>query len=100
MSTHSTAPDDDDALADALADAWIEQAAGNPIIRRAALRAAGLLREADTQSELARQCGISETTLTEMVRMFRAKVAAAALRDPAIPRRIRKAASDYLSTKF
>jgi hypothetical protein len=36
---------DDDALADKLADAWIEQAANNPALRRAALRAVGLLKE-------------------------------------------------------
>jgi hypothetical protein len=45
----------DDALAEALADAWVERAAHDPALRRLALRAAGLAKEpADmTQEELA-----------------------------------------------
>lgn len=61
-------PDDDDALADALADAWIEQAATNPALRRAALRAVGLLKEpADmTTAELAREQGTDRHGLTRI----------------------------------
>ena len=99
MTARPIPADDDDALADALADAWIEQAAVNPVIRRAALRAAGLLAEPTSQSDLARQCGLSESALSEMIRMFRCQVAAATLRDPSVPSRIRRAASSYLSLK-
>ena len=45
----------DDALAEALADAWVARAESDPALRRLALRAAGLSKEpADmTQDELA-----------------------------------------------
>ncbi len=53
--TTSPAQDEDDALAEALADAWVELAAHDASLRRLALRAAGLRKEpADmTQDELA-----------------------------------------------
>jgi hypothetical protein len=57
MTSAPTTPDskDDDALAEALADAWVARAAVDPTLRRLALRAAGLAKEpADmTQDELA-----------------------------------------------
>lgn len=61
-------PDDDDALADALADAWIEAAATDIALRRAALRAVGLLKEpADmTLSELAREHGTDRHDLQRL----------------------------------
>ena len=94
-------PDDDDALADALADAWVEQADSNPVIRREALRAAGLMPEPKTLAELARQCGLSEAAVSNMVRMFRAKVAVRTIKDHSIPRRVRRAALGFLeSTKL
>ena len=34
---------DDDSIAEALADAWVERAAGDPALRRLVLRAAGLI---------------------------------------------------------
>ena len=62
-------PDDDDALAEAIADAWIEQAATDPAIQRAALRAAGLLKEpADmTVTELALEHGTDRHTLNRVL---------------------------------
>jgi hypothetical protein len=53
--------DDDDILAEALADAWIERASGDPALRRLALRAAGLAKEpaAMTTAELAAHHGIT-----------------------------------------
>ena len=94
---HTSTPEDDDALADALADAWVDRAASDPVIRRAALRAAGLMREPDSQSELARQCGLSESAVALMVRTFRARLAAETLKDPRSPSRLRRAAASYLS---
>lgn len=60
--------DDDDALADALADAWIERAATDPALRRLALRAAGLSKSpADmNRLELARDLGVSDRTLRRL----------------------------------
>ena len=89
---------DDDALADALADAWIAQAACNPVILREALRAAGLLPDPEelTPAELARQCGVSEGTVSNMVRMFRARLATEILSDPAATRPLITAASAFL----
>lgn len=57
--------DDDDALADALADAWVEAAATDPAMRRLALRAAGLSKApADMdRPEFARSLGVSDRTL-------------------------------------
>lgn len=101
MTSSRPTPDDDDALADALADAWVEQADSNPVIRREALRAAGLMPEPQSLAELARQCGISEAAVSTIVRMFRSKVALRTLKDPAIPHRIRRAALGFLeSTKL
>jgi DNA-directed RNA polymerase sigma subunit (sigma70/sigma32) len=57
--------DDDDALAEALADAWIEQAAENPVLRRAALEAVGLLPQTKpTLEDLAEKYGVKPDTLT------------------------------------
>jgi hypothetical protein len=56
---------DDDSLAEALADAWIERAMVDENLRRLALRAAGLAKEpADmTHEELARHHGTSRRSL-------------------------------------
>ena len=58
---------DDDAIAEALADAWIARAASDPTLRRLALRAAGLRKApADmTRSELAQEHGVSVRTLRQ-----------------------------------
>lgn len=94
MSTHPPNPAaDDDTLADALADAWIERAASDPVIRRAALRAAGLLQETTTLPEIAQQCGLSESAARRVVSMFRARLAAAILQDPNSPPHIRQSAA-------
>lgn len=87
MSTDPATPDlaDDDALADALADAWVEAAATNPYHRREALRAAGLLQEPATVEDFSRQCGISEATVKHIIRMGRARVAASLLKTPDLP---------------
>jgi DNA-directed RNA polymerase specialized sigma24 family protein len=102
MPSPSTDPihDDDDALAAALADAWIDEAACNPVKRREALRAAGLLPELEqmTFAELARLCGISEGTVCNMVRMFKSRLAKEILNDPATPRNLISAANAFLST--
>jgi DNA-directed RNA polymerase sigma subunit (sigma70/sigma32) len=57
--------DDDDALAEAIADAWVERAMTDETLRRMALRAAGLLKHpADmSREELARHYGVSERSL-------------------------------------
>lgn len=91
---------DDDALAETLADAWIAQAACNPVLRREALRAAGLLQKPEemTVAELARQCGISEGTVCNVVRMFKSRLAREILSDPATPRNLISAARAFLST--
>lgn len=59
---------DDDALADALADAWVARAATDPALCRLALRAAGLAKEpADmTQDELATEHGTDRHTLNRL----------------------------------
>ena len=61
----SSHPHDDDALAEAIADAWVERAMTDARLRRMALRAAGLLKEpADmTREELAREYGVTERSL-------------------------------------
>jgi hypothetical protein len=58
--------DDDDALAEALADAWIARAAEDPALRRLALRAAGLRPEPAemTREELAAEHGVQPDTIT------------------------------------
>ena len=100
MSTHPTTPDaadDDDALADALADAWVEAAALNPYHRREALRAAGLLRQPETVEELSRQCGLSEGAIKHITRMGRARIAASLLSQPDMPAHLRRSLSRVLS---
>lgn len=59
---------DDEALAEALADAWIERAASDPALCRLALRAAGLRKEpADmTQDELAQAHGTDRHALNRL----------------------------------
>ena len=68
--THATAiPEpDDDALAEALADAWVARAATDPALRRLALRAAGLRKAPAemTQDELARDHGTDRATLNRL----------------------------------
>jgi len=56
---------DDDSLAEALADAWIERAMVDENLRRLALRAAGLAKEPAEMSheELARHLGTSRRSL-------------------------------------
>jgi len=89
----------DDQLAEALADAWIEQAFRNPVMRREALRAAGLLPEPVqmTLAEISRQCGVSEGTISHMVRMFKARLAARIRSDPNSPPSLLSATNSYLS---
>lgn len=62
------ADDEDDALAEALADAWVARAAADPALRRLALRAAGLRKEpADmTQEELAADWHTDRHTLNRL----------------------------------
>lgn len=59
---------DDDALAEALADAWVARAAADPALCRLALRAAGLRKApADmTQEELAAKWGTDRHTLNRL----------------------------------
>ena len=72
MPTAPPTPDEgpaaDDALAEALADAWVASAAHDPALRRAALRAAGLTKEpADmTLDELAVCHGSDRHALTRL----------------------------------
>lgn len=56
---------DDDALAEALADAWVERAMTDAALRRLALRAAGLAKPPAemTRAELAREHGTSLRSL-------------------------------------
>jgi hypothetical protein len=63
-------PNDDDALSEALADAWVAAAANDPAILKAARRAAGLLKApADmTLDELAREQGTDRHTLQRIAR--------------------------------
>jgi hypothetical protein len=67
-STPQIRDDSDDALAEALADAWVERAAHDPTLRRLALRAAGLRKEpADmTQDELAAAHGTDRHSLNRL----------------------------------
>jgi DNA-directed RNA polymerase specialized sigma24 family protein len=62
-----THPDstDDDALAEAIADAWVARAAAEPELRRMALYAAGLEKQPADMSarELASKLGVSERSL-------------------------------------
>lgn len=59
---------DDDALADALADAWVEAAASDPALCRLALRAAGLRPEPAemTVAQLAAEHGIDRRRIPEI----------------------------------
>ena len=61
-------PDDDDAAAEALADAWVALAENDPVLRRIALRAVGHLKApADmTQDELAAEWGTDRHALTRI----------------------------------
>ena len=62
------APDDEEALAERLADLWVERALVDPAIRRAALRAVGLIKEPAemTIEELADSQGTSRRTLNRI----------------------------------
>lgn len=64
----TTAPDDDDALAEILADEWVARAANDPALRRLALRAAGLRKApaAMTQDELAAEHGTDRAALNRL----------------------------------
>lgn len=95
--SHPSAPDEDDVLADALADAWVEQAARNPYLQREALRAVGLLDEPATVEELSRQCGLSEATIKHIVRKGRMRFAASLLSDPGLPAHIARSLAGILS---
>lgn len=68
MPTPPPLPDDDDALAEALADSWVAGAAHDPRLCRLALRAAGLAKEpADmTQDELAAEHGTDRRSLNRL----------------------------------
>lgn len=61
-------PDDDDAAAEALADAWVARAATDPALCRIALRAAGRLKAPAemTQDELAAEYGTDRHTLNRI----------------------------------
>ena len=81
MLSPSQVPDpDDDALADAqaelLADEWIERAMHDPRMRRAALRAVGLIKSPAemTLAELAEEHGCSVSTITFIARGAVAKL--------------------------
>ena len=60
--------DDDDQLAEALADAWVERAAVDAGLRRLALRAAGLAKEPSEMSseEMANHLGTSRRSLARL----------------------------------
>jgi hypothetical protein len=88
--------DDDEALASALADAWVQRAESDPRLRREALRAAGLLPQPQTLRDLASQCGISPGATHHICRQFRARLAAAILQDPACPPRLARLAAKLL----
>lgn len=68
MTSAPTTPDSDDALAEALADAWVARAESDPALRRLALRAAGLRKEpADmTQEELAAEWHTDRSSLNRL----------------------------------
>ena len=68
MTSAPTTPDSDDALAEALADAWVARAESDPALRRLALRAAGLRKEpADmTQEELAAEWHTDRNSLNRL----------------------------------
>lgn len=59
---------DDDALSDALADAWVARAAHDPVLLKAAARAAGILKAPSdmTLDELARSQGTDRHTLNRI----------------------------------
>jgi hypothetical protein len=61
-------PDDDDALADLLADEWVSRAATDPALCRLALRAAGLAKAPAemTQDELAARWGTDRHSLNRL----------------------------------
>jgi len=67
-SAHSSEMVSDDALAEALADAWVARAESDPALRRLALRAAGLAKEpADmTQDELASEWHTDRSALNRL----------------------------------
>lgn len=62
------APDDDDALAEAIADAWVARAHQDPALRRLALRAAGLAKTPAemTPAELAHELAVTERRLRQI----------------------------------
>ena len=59
---------DDDALAEMLADAWVERAAHDPVLRRLALRAAGIRKAPSdmTSAELAHEHGTDRHALNRI----------------------------------
>ena len=59
---------DDDALADMLADAWVERAAHDPALRRLAMRAAGIRKAPAemTAAELACEHGTDRHALNRI----------------------------------
>lgn len=67
--TPDAAADDDDALAEALADEWVARAATDPKLHRLALRAVGLAKEPAemTQDELAARWGTDRHSLNRIV---------------------------------
>jgi DNA-directed RNA polymerase sigma subunit (sigma70/sigma32) len=65
--------DDDDVLAEALADAWIEQARTSPAIRREALRAVGLLNVPRSLQAVADNLGISKSSVSQIQAIALAK---------------------------
>ena len=75
MTTRHQPDLDDDALAEALADAWVEKAMQDPVMRKLALRAAGLAKAPAemTREELAREHGTSLRSLrrTEADALFK-----------------------------
>ena len=70
MLPHPSNPSDltDDELAELVADAWVERAMTDPAIRRAALRAAGLLRRPCEMKldELAAVMGVTRQRLKQI----------------------------------
>jgi hypothetical protein len=78
MTDHAATPDDadDDALAEALADAWVAGAATDPALCSLALRAAGLRKAPAemTQEELATRWGTDRHTLNRLALRALAKL--------------------------
>lgn len=98
---------DDDAIADALADAWLREAESDPHVRA---RLADLIaRNAEhggwepelrmrSVADTARACGVSEGTVCNMISMFRARYSAKVLTDSETPVNLITLARKVLST--